>query len=139
MNNEAYQRALEVLRSKDFQAEFAAELRAKRDAREAFAKSDTFNRMLEAFKGQCEHLVVDSEEVSYFPDKVRTTAGWEFATKEDIDQFFDVVSDSGADTVEAGSVTEDEDCPFDNSQFRHFGLTVYRMSGQGTIITIHNR
>lgn len=138
MNSAMVKAALATLRSPERMAEFEAELRAKRDARAAFAKSDTFQRMLEAFKSK-EPTSVDTEEASYFLDKVRAAAGWEFATKEDVDFFFSVVSDSSAATVEPGSQGEDEDCPFDNENFRNHGLDVFRMSGQGTIITIHNR
>lgn len=139
MNDAMVKRALEVLRNPESMAQFEAELRAKRDARKAFAESETFARMLEAFKGQSEHISIDNEEAAYFPDKVRAAAGWEFATKEDIDHFFCVVADEGAPTVEQDSIGEDEDCSFDNSQFRHFGLSVFRMSGQGTFIRIYNR
>lgn len=139
MNNAMVKLALEALRTDDSIAAFEAELQAKRDARQAFAESETFKRMLEAFKGQSEHISIDSEEASYFPDKVKAAAGWEFATEADIDHFFCVVADEGAPTVEQDSFSEDDDGSFDNSQFRHFGLNVFRMSGQGTFIRIHNR
>jgi hypothetical protein len=139
MNAEMVKRALEAFRNGGGMKEFEAELRAKRAAREAFAKSETFMRMLESFKGQTERISIDSEEASYSPDKVRAQAGWDFATIEDINHFFDVVADSHAETVEPGSVAEDEDCPFDNVEFRNLGMSVRRMSGQGTFICIRNR
>lgn len=137
MNTPSVQAALDqVLAAPDFQASVLAHILARREERAAFGRSDTFQRMAKALTSQRESVAVDSEEASYFPDRVRATAGWDFASAEDIKLFFAVMSDAHAETVTAGSLSEDDDNPFDNCSFQHFGLNVRVMSGQGTFIRI---
>lgn len=114
------------------------EMAQRRREREEFAASQTFIRMAAVLRENPNPVRVDSEEVSYFADRVKAEVGWTFATKNDIRLFFDVVASPNAETVEPGSRTEDEDCMFDNCSFRHFGLHVWMMSGQGTAISIYN-
>lgn len=114
------------------------EMAQRRREREEFAASETFTRMVAALRDNPEPLRVDSEEVAYFADRVKAQVGWTFATENDIRLFFDIVASPNADTVEPGSLTEDDDCMFDNCSFRHHGLHVWMMSGQGTVISVYN-
>ena len=139
INNAMMKVALAAMADPEFTNRLVADIQAKRDALTAFKEGETFRLMLATFIGQPESCSVDSEEASYFLERVQKTAGWEFATKEDVDNFFRVVADSRADSVEKGSHSEDDDCPFDNESFRNYGLSVRRMSGQGTFISIGNR
>jgi hypothetical protein len=143
MNNAMIMNAREaltkVLADPDFTAKLTADILAKRAALTAFRESVTFRSMLSAFIGQPEACSIDSEEVAYFVDRVQKMAGWEFATKEDIDNFFRVVADPQADSAEKDSLSEDKECAFDNVDFRNHGLTVRMLFGQGTFICISNR
>jgi hypothetical protein len=115
------------------------ELTQRRREREQFVSSQTFQRMVAALRDNPQPLRVDSEEIAYFAERVKAAVGWEFATENDVRLFFDVVGSPNADTVEPGSLTEDEDCMFDNCSFWHYGLYVWMMSGQGTAISICNK
>lgn len=117
---------------------FAEDMANRRRQREDFLRSETFMRMVAALRDNPSPVRVDSEEIAYFPDRVKAAVGWTFASEADVRLFFDVVASPDADTVEAGSRTEDEDCMFDNCSFRHYGLQVWMMSGQGTVISISN-
>lgn len=117
---------------------FAEDMAARKRQREAFLASETFTRMVAALRDNPNPLRVDSEEIAYFADRVKAEVGWTFATEEDIRMFFNVVACPHAETVEAGSQSEDDDCMFDNCSFRHFGLSVWMMFGQGTAICISN-
>ncbi len=139
MNDAMMKVALAAIANPDFMSSLAAEVQAKRDALTAFKEGETFRLMLAAFIGQPEACSVDNEEAAYFLERVQKTAGWEFATKEDVDNFFRVVADGSSDSVEKDSYSEDDDCPFDNESFRNHGLSVRVMSGQGTFICIGNR
>lgn len=137
MNSPSVQAALDqVLAAPDFQANMLAHILGRRQERATFGCSEVFLRMVKALTSQPESVAVDSEEAAYFPDRVRATAGWDFASAEDIKLFFAVMSDAHAETVTPGSLTEDEDNPFDNCSFQHHGLHVSVMSGQGTFIRI---
>lgn len=139
MNSTSVQAALDqVLAAPDFQANLLAHVLGRRQERAAFGRSEVFQRMVAALTSQVERVAVDSEEAAYFPDRVRATAGWAFASVENIKLFFAVMSDAHAETVTPGSRVEDDDNPFDNCSFRHFGLHVNVMSGQGTFIRISN-
>jgi hypothetical protein len=115
------------------------ELTQRRREREEFASSETFTRMIAALRDNPQPVRIDSEEVAYFADRVKAEAGWTFATKNDIRLFFDIVASPNADTVEPGSLKEDDDCMFDNCSFWHYGLHVWMMSGQGTAISVYNK
>jgi hypothetical protein len=139
MNSPSVQAALDqVLAAPDFQASLVAHILARREERAAFARSDVFKRMVAALTGQAQTVAIDSEEAAYFPDRLRATAGWEFASAEDIKLFFAVIAEAHAETVTPGSLTADEDNPFDNCSFQHYGLHVRVMSGQGTFIRVSN-
>lgn len=115
------------------------ELTQRRREREEFASSQTFQRMVATLRDDPLPLRVDSEEIAYFADRVKAEVGWTFATENDVRLFFDVVGSPNADTVEPGSLKEDDDCMFDNCSFWHYGLYVWMMSGQGTAISIYNK
>ena len=138
MNSAMTTAALAALADPAFIAEISAQISARQEQRATFGRSEVFRRMVKALTSQAEPVAVDSEEASYFPDRVRVTAGWDFASAEDITLFFAVMSDAYADTVTPGSRVEDDDNPFDNCSFQHFGLHVSVMSGQGTFIRISN-
>jgi hypothetical protein len=135
MNNAMLATALEAIKNPEFVAQLSAQMLARQELRAAFARGDVFSRMVNALKSQG-NVAVDNQEVAYFPDRVRAQTGWDFATEEDMTLFFAVISDSYAETVVPGSRGEDEDNPFCNCHFEHFGLHVRVMSGQGTFISV---
>jgi len=116
----------------------AQDMAARRQARVDFLHSETFNRMTVSLRDNTEPVSIHSEDVSYFAERVKGEAGWEFATDSDIRLFFDIIASPDADTVEPGSLTVDEDCMFENCSFKNHGLHVWMMSGQGTVISVSN-
>lgn len=109
----------------------------KEAKRKEFVASETFTRMLTALRDSPLPKSVDSDSLSYFPERTLAHAGWEFASAQDAIDFMDVVGDPDAKTIE-GQATSDEDISFGNFQFRHHGLNVFMMFGQGTIVSIYN-
>lgn len=137
MNKEMHDRVLEALRDPSFGDAVVAEILARRAAVSAFEQSEVFVAMVAALTSNPNDVSIDSEDVSYFPDKVREAAGWPDASNDDLRTFFEILGNS--DGSEPGSLSEDDDCSFDNESFRKHGLRVFRMSGQGTFIRISNR
>lgn len=133
-----HERVLEALRNPNFGDALVAEIKAKRAALAAFAESDTFRLMVAGLVQNPEPVSIDSEDAAYFPEKIIATAGWPAVSKDDIDRFFSVLSNPSSEAAQA-TLSEDEDCDFDNSSFTNYGLQVFRMSGQGTFIRISNR
>jgi len=135
-------RVLELLRSPDFAASLIAGLQAKitqrKEKREAFIRSDTFKRMCDILTSSKEPLELDSEETAYFLDEVTLRLGWEFATEDDVNAFFDAVADPAADTIVVDATTEDPAASFESLSFQHFGLQVFMLFGQGTFVQISN-
>lgn len=109
-------------------------------AKEAeFIASDTFLQMRQALITNPKAVTLDSEEFSYFPERAKKAAGWEFATPEDIKLFWDIVADPQASTVEQGSVLWTTKNGFGNCTFQHYGLHVWLLTGQGTCLSVSNR
>lgn len=138
MNKEMYDRALEAIRDPSFGDAVIAEILAKRAALVAFEESEVFTAMVAALTSNPMSVSIDSETAAYFPEQVREEAGWPDASIDDIRAFFSVLGNSSGASVDDGSHSEDDDCSFDNESFRNHGLTVFRMSGQGTFIRISN-
>ena len=115
-----------------------ASMIAARQVRADFLAGAVFERMLAAVRDCPLPRAVDDEALAYFPEKTKASLGWEFATKEDIRHFIDIVANPDADTVEPGSLTNDAECTFDNCTFRHYGVNVWMMFGQGTAVSIFN-
>lgn len=111
-------------------------IRAKKE-RETFIAGPVFQRMVRALRDSPKPRSADLEELSYFPER-KSSLGWEFAEELEIKLFFDVVGDPLAPTVEPASMSQDADCPFQNCAFRHFGLNVWMMFGQGTALVVAN-
>jgi hypothetical protein len=132
------QEALALLRTPEFQEQLLEHMRAKDREKEEFAASDTFRRMCEALLSQPLRAGTDNEDVAYFEADVKARLGWDFATTEDIQMFFRVVGDPQAATVEPGSFKEDPTSRFSGCNFRHFGLEVFMMFGQGAFVSIGN-
>lgn len=105
--------------------------------RETFLAGPVFPRMVSALRDSQEPRSADLEELSYFPER-KCLLGWDFADESEIKLFFDVVGDPLAPTVEPASLSRDADCPFQNCTFRHFGLNVWMMFGQGTALVVAN-
>ena len=143
MNNEMMQRALKLMADPEFikrlGESYAAQVLEDKRRRAAFKDSETFQKMLNALTSSAEHRSVSNEEVSYFPDRVKARLGWEFASSEDMTQFFDLMEHPEADSVSQDDRHGDDDCHFDNTSFEHFGLHVSMMFGQGTSILISNK
>jgi hypothetical protein len=116
----------------------AEDIANRQRQRADFLRSETFTHMVAALRDNPNPVRVASEDIARAPDRVKTETGWTFASEADLQLFFDVLASPHADTVEAGSRTEDKDCMFDNCSFRHYGLHVWMMSGQGTVTTISN-
>lgn len=116
----------------------ARRMQEKEQARKAFVQSDVFARMVRALTESAEPKMADCERISYFFDEELERLGWQMVTKDDVRQFFDVISDSRAETVVPGSMVHDEECPFYNEEFQHYGLWVHVMVGQGTAVSVAN-
>lgn len=106
--------------------------------REAFAQGETFARMLSALRDVSEPLAVDEESLAYYPQETKARVGWDFATEADVRLFIDIVADPQAATVEPGSMGSEDECSFPNCSFRHHGLNVWMMFGQGTAVSVYN-
>jgi hypothetical protein len=105
--------------------------------RELFSQSQTFSDMLSSLTQANQPLGFNSENFAYFPDKIKTELGWQSYTDEQIEQFIDVME--YADGLPKEQRHIDEECPFYNQNFEFHGLFVSILSGQGTIIGIHNK
>lgn len=113
-------------------------MQEKDRARKDFIQSDVFVRMLRAMTESAEPKMADCETISYFFDRELEHLGWQGVTADDVKHFFDVLSSSNAETVVPGTMTHDEECPFYNEEFQHYGLWVYVMVGQGTAVSVEN-
>ncbi len=134
-------RPLQTLSAEQLQAvaaSFVENMRAKAREREAFAQGETFARMRAALLEAAMPMAVDEESLAYYPQQTKARVGWEFASEADVRLFIDIVADPQAPTVEPGSLSSDADCPFSNCSFRHLGLNVWMMFGQGTAVSIYN-
>ena len=106
----------------------------------AFIASDTFLRMRQALLTNPKAVTLDSEEFSYFPERAKKAAGWEFATPDDIKLFWDIVVDPQALTVEPSTlVWTTTKNGFDSCTFQHYGLYAWLLTGQGTCLSVSNR
>jgi hypothetical protein len=130
--------AFAFVRIPEFLEMALADGRAKKKEQADFLASETFRLICEAITTKPECAGFDSEEVSYFADEVKARLGLDFATKEDIRMFVKVVGDPQAPTVEPDSFKQDPDSSFGGCTFRHFGLEVFMMFGQGTFVSISN-
>lgn len=138
MNDKMFQKALEAMQNPDVIASLRAEMEAKAAARIAFRDSDTFRKMCATITSATVPTGFDSEEASYFEDKVRARLGWDFVSTEDIRQFIRIVADPDASTVLEGSFAEVPESKFGGITFQHFGLHVFMMFGQGTFVSVSN-
>lgn len=118
-------------------ASLLGSLREKQRARQAFIDSTTFALMLGTLRDSPGARSVSTEDLSYHLEETRTRLGWSFATEQDIKDFMDVVGDPDASSID-GTVEVDPENPFLNASFRHYGLNVFFMTGQGTFVTISN-
>lgn len=116
----------------------ARRMQEKDRVRKDFIQSDVFARMVRALTESAEPKMADSETIAYFFDRELERLGWQGVTAGDVNHFFDVLSSSNAETVVPGSMTHDEECPFYNEEFQHYGLWVHVMVGQGTAISVEN-
>lgn len=117
---------------------YAQHLREEADAQHQFMVSDTFYQMCEALRSSPALRVADSEMLSFGGQDALQELGWGFATPDDVRRFFDGMGAVSAPTVEPGSYSEDSNGSFFCCSFRHFGLRVSMMFGQGTAITVSN-
>lgn len=117
----------------------AAKIQERQERKQAFLRSGTFLRMRNALATAPGPVSVDTEDVKYYFHKTCQHVGWGFACEEDVRQFFDIIGDSEAATVEPGSLAEDPASSFGRFTFRHYGLHVAVLIGQGSIITVSNQ
>ena len=123
--------------SKRAMSSLAQSLIDKEAKRKAFVASETFARMLSALRDSPLPKWIDSDTLAYFPEKTLASAEWGFASVQDALDFMDVVGDADAETLER-KATSDDTMTFGNFQFRHHGLNVFIMFGQGTIVSVYN-
>lgn len=116
----------------------ARRMQEKEQARKDFSQSAVFARMVRALTESTEPKMADCETIAYFFDRELERLGWQGVTEADVNHFFDVISDSQAETVVPGSKTHDPECPFHNEEFQHYGLWVHVMVGQGTAVSVEN-
>lgn len=141
MEESAMKAALKMLDDPDFCNRMVESLnrehQERKAARELFLKSDTFEKMVSAFRAKPEGFSITSEEISYFPDRVKKEAGWAFAADDDLQKFQDVLTDEFGDYVLKDTDSSDEDIDFDNKSYKTtFGISVFMMFGQGTFIQL---
>lgn len=115
----------------DIIAKFHVDMLAKADCRREFFNSDLFKRMAADIIA-CEPICC--EEVLYTFERVQQTYGWEDLTKQQVQEFVEVASDST--DSDAFIDCPDDDNPFDHSYHLKGGLMVFVMHGQGTVCTI---
>jgi len=140
MNNEMLKRLLADPEFLEQAArDYEKKLEQERHAKNEFIQSATFQQMVAALRDNPAPVSVSCDDIAYQTDKVKAEAGWDFATREDMDMFVKVLAHSSADTVTPGSHSEDEDCMFDNTSFEHYGLNVFVMHGQGSFVRISNQ
>lgn len=137
MNAAMMETAMANIRDPEFMNRFMEERRVREEERAAFAASETFLKMVSTFKANAADLSVDSEDIAYFPERVREQMGWLFASAADLKAF--ISEFSNPDPTAETPVSTDDECPFDNSSFVKHGLSVFVMSGQGTIVRVYNR
>ena len=109
----------------------------RKKAQQAFVEGPTFARMISTLRDTSDARSVSSEQISYKMEETRTSLGWSFATEEDINLFMNVLGNPQASTIE-GEVKSDETNQFYNASYRHYGLNVFFMTGQGTFVTVFN-
>lgn len=114
-------------------AKFHKRIKEDMERKEAFFKSDLCKRMIDDIKFTVPS-VLDSEDVSYFYERVQQHFGWKDITKEQALEFIDAMSWTvGAD---AFIDCPDESNPFSHSYHLKCGVIVFMMHGQGTHVSI---
>lgn len=112
--------------------DMVSEIIKRKDKKIAFYQSPLKKRMVQDIirvgKG------FDSEQLAYFPEKVKKLFGWQDISNDDINLFLDVMSCEEIDTNT--TPTYNENSPFFNYTLQRDGLSIYLVSGQGTIISV---
>jgi hypothetical protein len=126
-------------RNSDFMEAYKARYLEQAASRAAFVSSTTFLRMRQSLIQNPKLLTLDSENFDYFPEQAKHSVGWDFAEKEDIKLFWDIVGDPDAKTVQAESVRWVTKNGFGRCTFQHYGLFVCLMVGQGTYLSVSNQ
>lgn len=75
----------------------------------------------------------DSERLAYFSKEVKAIFGWEDISNEDLNLFLEVMS---SDELEDNAPITYHDSPFFSFTIQRDGLSIYLISGQGTIISV---
>lgn len=138
MNDALLTRGLDALKDPAFLDRLDAELRVRREQREAFKQSHTFQLMCDCLRNNREPISVDSEECLYQSEQVAARVGWGNISVEDVNHFFSIMSTDIDDVVCEHETEEDESIPFDNESFVNYGLHVFCMYGQGSFIRVSN-
>lgn len=113
-------------------------LMAEARERNEFLSGLTFARMIALLRDTQTPICIDGDDLAYFAEQTKPQLGWEWVTDVEIDLFMSAISDESAKTVEPGSLSSDTSKEFGNFSFRHFGLNIDVVFGQGTCITITN-
>lgn len=82
---------------------------------------------------------VDMESYAYYPDQVRKRLHWEFASDQDVRNFFTAMLTKSCVPVEPGSERQTEDEGFLCEQYEVLGLTITKSYGLGTMVCIQNK
>lgn len=121
-----------VLINDEIVEKFHADLFAKRVRRREFFTSDVCKRMIGDIIATGEPL--SCESVSYLFERVQQTYGWSDLSKEQVEEFINVMSD--ASDAEVLLDCPDDENPFDHSYHLKGGCVIFMMHGQGTVITV---
>lgn len=113
--------------------------RQAKDARDAFIASPTFTGMLAMLTDAPEGLGFDNEELAYFPEQVVQRVWQNRYTVADTERLLDVLTHPSDAEVPPDSKTTDPELLFFNQRYTFHGVMVSILSGQGTIVAVHNR
>lgn len=111
------------------------DLQARELHLQRFAQSATFERMVQALK-RPEPCLVDEEQFLYFLEQEKSRVGWDFASAQDVSDFFATMSDTRSPAVE--DLQRNSKGRFPSTQFQRSGLFVRMLFGQGVAVVVEN-
>lgn len=116
-----------------FAAKFVAEMQEKQQERKDFFESALCKRMISDII-QYDYCL-DQESFAYFPEKAREALSWQDVSKEDVELFFQTMSEEKLFPVDKPTETNSE--MFTEILIYRCGLITRILIGQGSIIQIY--